>query len=1126
MMLHCVTNNSIIHSVRFSLVLEATRLPFQVLSSGRSESTCLQAKKKRKLSDSATDDIKVIKVVRTDDTKACETKENLLGSAKNTVDKVLPEKRVSSVSIKTFLKASTDGKVEHLKRSRNVESKNSEKIKNNKTIEEVICISDSENESMQTNEVKIGLDTQVTPLKNKKVSPTKSETENGCEENKCKKENNEESKPGDTSKDDSSISEANLNSESDEARDDGTKANKRSSLSNNRIKAAKSSNTPSNKTDSPETNSVTPKSLMKTPRRKTPNSASMSMKLTPKQLQKQMDSAKKKEEREKQRLRKADTTGEISMELDNAVRDVRDERERDMVGEKEKKRTEEKEERAKQKQEKEEQRRKEREEKDEQKKKEKEEKEKKRQAEIDLKNEEKKAKEDERKAKEEERRRKEDVRLQEKKLKEQAEEEAKRKKEKEVAAFTSFFVSRKSDTRHPEEPVEAERQNFMPFMVKAGMRLATVSRTNLSSDRKKLLDEALTEQHSSTLYLDQLKNKEITPRTDVKTWPLSDIQDEVMIIDDEMAEMDKENLVVESHPMVSIPRPKCLLFAENRRPPYWGTWTKKSSLIGPRRPFGKEEKLFDYEVDSDDEWEEEEPGESLHGSDDEKESEDEYEVDNEFFVPHGYLSDEENSGEEETVTPEGMKAKLKLLELEFEQEMKHKTERIKPRLIGCIWTIGQENTAGVQFMKLLNSWRAVYRDTPISTSVPERETSSPTSPGQDNRLAKTPNTGSKSRKFPDTAVPELIKLVHGSLNSRAFLLREFLAHWNKQHSLNNSQSTTPETDPRQADEATHTVALSQKSISNKIKEIARWQACPEEGPMFGRKCWYVLKEIRSENNLSDLALLNKEWKYTFKPRRLELDPQSAAVLSPVTDPIPKIPGKSGQLITKFTQVLSTEEHKKRLKLASDEWVAKQSKQHVTVSSAKKTKKKLVYLTSTSPTKPVLPKKKVPFTTLPKVRKSLKQFMKPQSSDTGVETPSLRCENENVELALTNPPLKGGSTDPLTLPSPESAPGCMYLKIKSVVVICHTKPWVRNNMAARNQDGVTAMSDNSDAPEELTQCLESWTDDLSIDPGSVSLTLQLGHEFLIRNGKQGVLMYYSAPAVVTLHLGQLLHDYVS
>lgn len=56
--------------------------------------------------------------------------------------------------------------------------------------------------------------------------------------------------------------------------------------------------------------------------------------------------------------------------------------------------------------------------------------------------------------------------------------------------------------------------------------------------------------------------------------------------------------------------------------------------------------FFEYEVDSDDEWVEEEHGESLHGSDDEKESEDEYEVDNDVFVPHGYLSDEEGQNDE------------------------------------------------------------------------------------------------------------------------------------------------------------------------------------------------------------------------------------------------------------------------------------------------------------------------------------------------------------------------------------------------------------------------------------------------------------------------------------------------
>lgn len=53
------------------------------------------------------------------------------------------------------------------------------------------------------------------------------------------------------------------------------------------------------------------------------------------------------------------------------------------------------------------------------------------------------------------------------------------------------------------------------------------------------------------------------------------------------------------------------------------------------------QEFFDYDVDSDDEWEEEEPGESLHGSDDEKDADDpeenEYDVDNDFMVPHGYV---------------------------------------------------------------------------------------------------------------------------------------------------------------------------------------------------------------------------------------------------------------------------------------------------------------------------------------------------------------------------------------------------------------------------------------------------------------------------------------------------------
>ena len=45
-------------------------------------------------------------------------------------------------------------------------------------------------------------------------------------------------------------------------------------------------------------------------------------------------------------------------------------------------------------------------------------------------------------------------------------------------------------------------------------------------------------------------------------------------------------------------------------------------------------------------------------------------------------------------SPEKMKTKLKLLELEFEKEMKQKMERLKPRLIGCIWIDPKNTDAG------------------------------------------------------------------------------------------------------------------------------------------------------------------------------------------------------------------------------------------------------------------------------------------------------------------------------------------------------------------------------------------------------------------------------------------------
>lgn len=93
-------------------------------------------------------------------------------------------------------------------------------------------------------------------------------------------------------------------------------------------------------------------------------------------------------------------------------------------------------------------------------------------------------------------------------------------------------------------------------------------------------------------------------------------------------------------------RAKLLQFREDVRPPYYGTWQKTSRLVTGRRPFGLDEEIFDYDNDSEAEWDIGGPGESLKDDDSEYDDEDEgkpddYEIDMKVFVPHGYVSEDE-----------------------------------------------------------------------------------------------------------------------------------------------------------------------------------------------------------------------------------------------------------------------------------------------------------------------------------------------------------------------------------------------------------------------------------------------------------------------------------------------------
>ncbi|XP_043478852.1 chromatin assembly factor 1 subunit A-B-like [Leptopilina heterotoma] len=588
-------------------------------------------------------------------------------------------------------------------------------------------------------------------------------------------------------------------------------------------------------------------------------------KMTPKQLEKQLEKQKRKDDRKKLRL------------------------------EREKKRDEERENRKRLKDEK----KKEKDEKEkaerEQKKKEKEEKELKKQMEIEQKQREKEArKEDQRKreeAKEEEKRKKEEEKL-----------EAERKKQKAVSSFVSFFVTKKPAESKTEQ-ITAKTMNFMPFEVKADMRIAPVCRRTITNEEREKFDENWEKQSldKSKLYLGEIKNKEVPRRKSGKTWPPKtkeeEDDDDVVILESDDKEenynvVDRGNVAVEKH------RAKLLMFNENRRPPYRGTWRKKSSLITPRKPFTKDVKWFDYEVDSDEEWEEEEPGESLHGSDDEKDEENpddnEYDVDNEFMVPHGYLSEEEAQAEDdEDMNPETQKFKLKILGEQFEAERNTKTAKLKPKVIGCIWQNSDNTYASnihSQVLQLLKDREIWTNEIPINLqSSPDNESLNGSECGTPSgRMNSGP--GAKKTRVPEEAVPDLIRLVHGNVNGRGFLIKEFMCFWTKKNDLR----------------------VSKVSLSKKIREIARWTACPEEGPMHQKNCWFVNEDVRKKYLNSEDCSLPNRWNYILTPKkRIEVAADLQEKIEK-DDKEREKEKKSVPLITQFTKKFTQEEMKKQL----------------------------------------------------------------------------------------------------------------------------------------------------------------------------------------------------------------------
>jgi len=536
-------------------------------------------------------------------------------------------------------------------------------------------------------------------------------------------------------------------------------------------------------------------------------------------------------------------------------------------------------------------------------------------------------KEAELKLKEEEKLRKEE----EKRIQEEAEKEKIKKK---AEAFKSFFKKddvpkeRKISDKEVEEVPEGALGNFTLFRVKKNMRLAPTVR-NDPQKAKMRIDSLDMPSGPDGLYLALLKT-DYVPGRQTKTWPyeknVPKEDDEIEILEDEdeeesdpedvVSEETEEKIILNGVLADKVPRAKLLQFHANQRPAYWGTWTKKSSIVSGRRPFGKDEERFEYDYDSDEDWEEEEEGESLSDNEDDKEKEeekDDYEVDNEFFVPHGYLSDEEEEKDEDEVfnpetAKEKAKEKLKNAEKEFEKEHKKKTQQLKPRLWGVCFegeTLDTEAAAS-QLVKILGSFKGILagNNNCIETGFSKTVTTPTAMRDETTESASLMKSGrgAKVRSVPDEAVPHLIKLLHGNNNNKMFLAREFIAFWSKTSGEGgSSQTNDDEAATPGGKEGAFTI--SKRKMIDKIQEVADYTRLNEGGA----KCWWVKQDILTKYEIVPAAV--NDWTYILEQpnnKNLNTDIENASRPgSPSTRAA--IAPNPASLITKFARVLTDEE---------------------------------------------------------------------------------------------------------------------------------------------------------------------------------------------------------------------------
>ncbi|KAF3835017.1 hypothetical protein F7725_027575 [Dissostichus mawsoni] len=463
----------------------------------------------------------------------------------------------------------------------------------------------------------------------------------------------------------------------------------------------------------------------------------------------------------------------------------------------------------------------ERKEKDEQEKREKKEKEEKEKADK------LKAKEDLRKSKQEKKEEEKQMKEEEKRLKEEKDRVKAGK-----AEITRFL--QKSKIQQAPKTLAATCGKFAPFEIKEHMALAPLCRVQCEESVLEELDRCLLKPADNLNGLkDWIRDG---PRSSGPTKPRKPLSDCLPVEEtkpDGVPDRDRYG------PM------KLLQFHANHRPAYWGTWSKKSENISPRCPLRQDKGLLDYEVDSDDEWEEEEPGESLSHSEGEEEGGEGGEVgdddsdDDGFFVPHGYLSEDECALEEEEGGDlEKQKIRQKVKAKEWDELMSTKKKMMKvldPVVRGCLWE-GEDLDCSSSSLMLF-----------VWEPLPKVDTS----PGQEELSLR------KSQRE-EQLLSRLLPLLHGNTNSSKVIISEFQEFCRQPTT---SSSSPPELSSPQSQAENIPTRI-------QVKRLMKSNAAYEKRSTYRRCCWYVQAEVLTRFG-QDALPVPCQWTYLTTGAREE-----------------------------------------------------------------------------------------------------------------------------------------------------------------------------------------------------------------------------------------------------------------